>query len=81
MKKRFSLYLFLLSFFAGATACESVRPYQRVYLNDRDMKMGQLGAKRNEENIQAYREGATGGGGKKNRNAFHSLKASSRRTM
>lgn len=65
MKKRFFLYLFLLSFFACATACETVRPYQRVYLNDRDMKMGQLGAKRNEENIQAYREGAIGGGGKK----------------
>lgn len=66
MKKRFFLYLFVLSLFASATACESVRPYQRVYLNDRDMKMGQRGAKRNEENIQAYREGAIGGGGQKN---------------
>lgn len=66
MKNRFSLYLFFLSFFAIVTACETVRPYQRVYLNDRDMKMGQLGARRHEENVQAYREGATGGGSMKN---------------
>lgn len=59
------LFLLLLFCFL-ASACESVRPYQRVYLNDRDMKMGQLGAKMAEENMQAYREGATGGGGKKN---------------
>ena len=48
------------------SACESVKPYQRVYLNDRDMKMGSLGAKQYEDYVHAYREGATGGGGKKN---------------
>lgn len=66
MKKPRLLYLFFLLFFIVVTACEAVRPYQRVYLNDRDMKMGQLGARRYEENVQAYREGATGGGSKKN---------------
>ena len=46
--------------------CESVKPYQRVYLNDSEMKMGQPGARAFEENVQAYREGAGGGGSKKN---------------
>ena len=63
MTRRFLLFLFFVMMLASA--CESVKPYQRVYLNDRDMKMGQTGARRNEDNIQAYREGAIGGGSKK----------------
>ncbi len=47
------------------TSCESVKPYQRVYLNDREMKMGQGGARTFEANVQAYRESAIGGGSKK----------------
>jgi hypothetical protein len=47
------------------TSCESVKPYQRVYLNDREMKMGQRGARALDSNIQAYRESAIGGGSKK----------------
>lgn len=53
------LIIFLLA------ACESVKPYQRVYLNDHEMKMGVAGARKYEENVQAYREGAIGGGGGK----------------
>ncbi len=58
--------LFILVILLSTSACVSVKPYQRVYVNDREMKMGQMGAKRSDENIQAYREGATGGGSKKN---------------
>jgi hypothetical protein len=47
------------------TSCESVKPYQRVYLNDREMRMGQRGARGFETNVQAYRESAIGGGSKK----------------
>jgi hypothetical protein len=47
------------------TGCESVKPYQRVYLNDREMKMGQRGARTFDTNVQAYRESAIGGGSKK----------------
>ena len=64
MKNRLLIFLFFLILIASA--CESVKPYQRVYLNDRDMKMGTSGAKRYEDNVQAYREGAIGGGSKKN---------------
>ena len=56
------IFIFLLVF----TGCEAVKPYQRVYLNDREMRMGQRGASVFEENIQAYREGAIGGVSKKN---------------
>ena len=61
--RRQLLYFFFLIILASA--CETVKPYQRVYLNDREMKMGLAGARRNEDNIQAYREGAVGGGSKK----------------
>jgi len=47
------------------SGCESVKPYQRVYLNDYEMKPGQLGSRRFEEQVQAYREGASGGGSSK----------------
>jgi hypothetical protein len=47
------------------SSCESVKPYQRVYLNDYEMKPGQPGSRRFEEQVQAYREGASGGGSSK----------------
>ncbi|MCB0528559.1 MAG: DUF4266 domain-containing protein [Saprospiraceae bacterium] len=43
-------------------ACQNVKPYQRTYLNDRDMKVGTAPAVKYENNAQAYREGAAGGG-------------------
>lgn len=52
--------------FAVVTAsCQPVKPYQRIYLNDSAMKNGNQGAGLSEENIQAYREGAMGGGSSK----------------
>ena len=47
------------------SACESVKPYQRAYLNDHEMQPGQRGGQLFEENVQVYREGATGGGSSK----------------
>jgi len=52
-------FLFFVLLCAG---CQSVKPYQRVYLNDHEMNMGQGDAEKFEENVQTYREGATGGG-------------------
>ncbi len=48
-----------------ALSCESVKPYQRVYVNDSEMKPGQPGARAFEESVQVYREGASGGGSSK----------------
>jgi hypothetical protein len=46
-------------------SCQAVKPYQRAYLNDYEMQPGQPGARSVEENAQAYREGASGGGSSK----------------
>ncbi|MCE7924631.1 MAG: DUF4266 domain-containing protein [Haliscomenobacteraceae bacterium CHB4] len=47
------------------TGCQSVKPYQRAYLNDHEMQAGQKSIAQPEQNAMSYREGATGGGGGK----------------
>ena len=42
--------------------CQSVKPYQRVFLNDYYMKMGKRSIEKPEQNVHTYREGASGGG-------------------
>jgi hypothetical protein len=64
MKTRILITVFVLTGLV-ITACESVKPYQRVYLNDYEMKPGQNGSRGFEEQVQAYREGASGGGSSK----------------
>ena len=51
--------------FFSAIGCQSVKPYQRTYLNDHEMQAGQKSAAKPEQNAMSYREGATGGGGGK----------------
>lgn len=46
----------------ACTSCQTVKPYQRAYLNDRDMQFGSHTAEVMEQKAQAYREGAAGGG-------------------
>lgn len=43
-------------------SCAAVKPYQRAYLNDAAMQPGKLPIEKFDENAQAYREGASGGG-------------------
>ncbi|MCU0371164.1 MAG: DUF4266 domain-containing protein [Bacteroidales bacterium] len=52
----FLLTLMLLS------SCQSVKPYQRVYLNDHFMKMGKKPVDGFGEKALTYREGSSGGG-------------------
>jgi hypothetical protein len=62
MKKYAAL---ILSLFLTATllsSCQSVKPYQRVYLNDYFMKMGIRPGDSFAQKVQAYREGSAGGG-------------------
>lgn len=54
--------LLILIVLGMTTACQSVKPYQRVYLNDAEMKLGQRPSERFERNAMTYREGASGGG-------------------
>ncbi len=45
-----------------ATGCRAVKPYQRIYLNDYNMRLGKMDIEKMDENAQAYREGSSGGG-------------------
>lgn len=62
MKRLFPLILFFLLAAMLLSSCQSVKPYQRVYLNDYFMKMGIRPADMFGEKVQAYREGSSGGG-------------------
>ena len=64
MKLRMAILLMMVAYLI-LTGCESVKPYQRMYVNDYEMKPGQAGSRRFEEQVQAYREGASGGGSSK----------------
>lgn len=44
------------------TSCQAVKPYQRAYLNDRDMIFGSSASENMEQKLHAYREGAAGAG-------------------
>lgn len=52
-------------FIAVCTSCTTVRPYERMYLNDADMVLKALPEAAYETNFEAYREGAAGAMGKK----------------
>ena len=49
------------------SSCKTVKPYQRVYLNDDAMKMAKHVIEKFDSKVHTYREGASGGGrGKSN---------------
>lgn len=45
--------------------CSSVKPYQKMLLNDEDMKLAGANMETHENNIETYREGASGANGGK----------------
>lgn len=58
-------FLFLLVVIGTLSGCQPVRPYQRVYVDDHEMKLGKRGVVHSEESMENYREGASGGGSSK----------------
>jgi hypothetical protein len=54
--------LFFMFFILVITACQSVKPYQRAYLNDREMQFKNSTVENMELKAQAYREAAAGTG-------------------
>ena len=54
------LLFVLITFFLAS--CQTVKPYQRAYLNDRDMVFGTATVEMMEVKTHAYREGAAGAG-------------------
>jgi hypothetical protein len=47
------------------TSCVTVKPYQKMYLNDEDMQLNDTSLENFENNFQTYREGAAGANGGK----------------
>jgi hypothetical protein len=51
--------------FIVLTGCTTVKPWQRVYLNDPEMQMGGTAGQTFEDYVQAIRTGSTVAGSKK----------------
>ena len=63
---RWPLRLTLLGLLAAALpGCVSVKAYQKMYLNDEDMKLASKSVETPETNFESYREGAGGANGGK----------------
>ena len=63
---RWPLRLTLLGLLAAALpGCVSVKAYQKMYLNDEDMKLASKPVEAPETNFESYREGAGGANGGK----------------
>ena len=56
------LWIFFITVFFG---CVSVKPYQKMYLNDEDMDLGIRKIESEEASFESYREGASGANGGK----------------
>ena len=58
------IFLVLMIFvFILLSSCTAVKEYQKVYLNDENMKLSSSPATRFETKFQIYREGASGASG------------------
>lgn len=62
MKVKIKKFYLLIGFCAFLfSACQSVKGYQKGYLNDEDMKLSLRKSATYEINAESYREGASGG--------------------
>lgn len=59
------LFFLIASLLLTTTSCVAVKEYQKVNINDPDMKLSSLGIERFETNFQVYREAASGANGGK----------------
>ena len=64
-RSRLALGLLFLPLGAALPSCVSVKAYQKVYLNDEDMKLASKTVEAPETNFESYREGAGGANGGK----------------
>lgn len=66
MKKTNYITGFILALLCtNMLSCASVKPYQKVYLNDEDMKLQAGTIEMFETNFESYREGSSGANGGK----------------
>lgn len=65
--KKMKIILFatgIISFYLFS-GCATVKPYQKMYLNDEDMQLANQKIENYETNFESYREGASGANGGK----------------
>lgn len=60
--KKMLLALFVI---VSLNSCMAVKEYEKVNINDPDMKLAEYSVDRFKTNFQVYREGASGGNGGK----------------
>ena len=66
MKNRKQGFTLLIFVFTGAfMACQPVKEYQKMRLNDAEMELSSRKVQKFEQNFQSYREGASGANGGK----------------
>ncbi|MDX5345873.1 MAG: DUF4266 domain-containing protein [Hymenobacteraceae bacterium] len=66
MKKRFLTFTLSIAFgLLLLSSCETVKPYQKAYLNEEEMKLSARKVESFETNFESYREGASGANGGK----------------
>lgn len=58
-------WMFFLIVVISLSSCTVVKEYQKVYINDPDMKLSATSLERFEVNFQVYREAAAGSNGGK----------------
>jgi hypothetical protein len=61
MKASIIKSLFFIILLAGLTCCVPVKQYQKAYLNDEEMQLGERKVAVFEADFHSYREGAVGG--------------------
>ncbi len=65
MKNKIKQIMLLFGLALLVANCASVKPYQKIHLNDEDMKLSNLRLMSFEINFQTYREGVSGANGGK----------------
>lgn len=65
MTNRFKIFTWLAGLLLLTQGCMTVEAYQKIYLNDEDMKLVSRKVEMFETNFQSYREGASGANGGK----------------
>lgn len=58
-------YVLIAVVFAGLSSCMSIKEYQKMFLNDKDMNTSANSVEYYEQNFQTYREGVSGGNSSK----------------
>ncbi len=65
LRSKFKIAFFLCSAIVILSSCVSVKPYQKMYLNDIEMELSPKKIEMAETNYETYREGASGANGGK----------------